>query len=190
MDLSTVTVADFKSLFRRDFPYLNVYDSGTTYNQGTVVYFTDMLFYCAAQDGITAANPPPDTIYWNKVTQDADNYIQDDDIEKAFAEAMICFNQGLFGTDDQIKLGYLYMTAHYLCNDIRAAIDGITGTARFPVSARSAGSVSESYSIPQAYTDDPLLAFYSNSTYGLKFLAMALPNLRGNVGAVAGTTLP
>lgn len=121
---------------------------------------------------------------------DADKFVLDEDINKAFKEAKILFNQSMFGTDEEIELGYLYLTAHYLCNDLRAAASGIEGTGSFPVSARTVGSVSETYTIPQKYIDSPQLAFYTNTTYGLKYLSLILPNLVGNVGVVAGWTLP
>ncbi len=137
MDLASITVADFKSLFFRDFP--------------------------------TA---------------------QDADITKAFAEAQVLLNQALFTTDANIKLGYLYLTAHFLCNDLKAARAGIDSTASFPVNSRTVGSVSESYTIPAIYTENPILQFYTTSAYGMKYLALVYPLLTGNIGIVAGWTDP
>jgi hypothetical protein len=139
MDLSTITVNDFKGFFSRDFSYSEVSDC---------------------------------------------------DIEKAFKEAKIVFNQGLFSNDESIEIGYLYLTAHYLVNDLRAALAGLEGSAMFIVSSRSVGSVSESYDIPQAYKDNPLFTFYTTSSYGMKYLSLILPVMVGNVGVVAGTTRP
>ena len=46
MDLSTITVDDFKALFTRDFPYLNEYDNAELYNAGERIYYTTTkLFY-------------------------------------------------------------------------------------------------------------------------------------------------
>ncbi len=119
------------------------------------------------------------------------DYVYDDDISRAFLEAQVSFNQGLFGSDAQIKMAYLYVTAHYLCLDLRAALAGIQGSGgSFPVSSRSVGSVSESYAVPERYTDDPLLAMYTQTNYGMKYLSLTLPNLVGNFGAVFGGTNP
>jgi len=118
------------------------------------------------------------------------NLVSDNDIEKAFAEAQMMFNQGLFGTDAQVEIGYLYLTAHYLTLDLRAGLSGISGGAQYPVASKSVGSVSESYSIPQEYLDDPYLATYTQTTYGLKYLSFVLPAIRGNVQAVWGGTNP
>ena len=190
MDLSTVTVADFKSLFRRDFPYLPDYDNTKTYNTGTVVYYgTTDLFYQCLQD-VTVGHLPTDTAYWSKYDASVDDYIQDDDIEKAFDEAEFCINQELFSTDAKITLVYLYATAHYLVNDIRAAMQGVESSGSFNVSARSVGRVSETYSIPQRYLDSPALSFFTTSAYGMKYLSLVVPNLIGNMGIVGGGTNP
>jgi hypothetical protein len=148
LDLSTITVTDFKSFFSRDFSYAQAFDPDNT------------------------------------------SFVTDDDINKAFSEAKIGLNQGLFSSDDNIRIGYLYLTAHYLVNDLKTALQGIGGVADMPLSGRTVGSVSETYSIPKAYTDDPILAFYTQSRYGMKYLSLVLPSIVGNVGVVAGATVP
>jgi hypothetical protein len=52
------------------------------------------------------------------------------------------------------------------------------------------GNVSESYSIPHAYMDNPVYSFYTQSAYGLKYLSLVLPGIVGNVVAVGGATQP
>lgn len=190
MDLSEITIADFKALFFRDFAYLPVFDIDKLYNQGKRIYYPDTeLFYDCLQNG-TQGELPTDTDYWVIAPDDVLNYITDADIEKAFAEALVSFNQALFTTDDNIKLGFLYLAAAYLVHDIKAALGGISGSGAFPVTSRGVGNVQESYGIPQAYMDDPVLSFYTQSAYGLKYLALVLPMLRGNVQGVCGRTLP
>lgn len=190
MDLSTITVDDFKDLFYRDFPFLNTYDNAELYNAGDRVYYaTTKLFYDCTVNGTTGILPTV-TANWEAASDSVLNYVQDGDITRAFAEAKMNLNQALFSSDENIELGYLYLTAHYLVHDLRAALGGVSGTALFPVTSRSVGSVSESYNIPQAYLDNPILTFYTTSPYGLKFLAMVLPYMVGNVVAVSGGTLP
>lgn len=190
MDLSTVTVADFKGLFRRDFPYLPEYDNTKTYNTGVVVYYaTTDLFYQCLQD-YTVGHLPTDTAYWVKYDASLDDYVQDDDIDRAFDEAEFNINQGIFSTDAQIQLAYLYVTAHYLVNDMRAAMQGIESSGSFNVSARSVGRVSETYAIPQRYLDSPALSFFTTSAYGMKYLSLVMPHLVGNIGIVGGGTNP
>jgi len=190
MDLSTITIEDFKSLFPRDFPYLNEYDNAELYNAGDRVYYTTTkLFYDCTVNGTTGILPT-DTNNWSVVSDDLENYILDSDITKAFSEAMITFNQALFTSETNIEIGYLYLTAHYLVNDIRASQAGISGTGSFPVASRSVGSVSEAYGIPDAYMKNPVFSFYTQSSYGLKYLNMVLPRLVGNVVSVEGGTRP
>lgn len=188
MDLNTITVTDFKNLFRRDFPYLPTYDETITYNLGDKTYYNG-VFYEAKNDG-TIDILPTVANSWNRIVDDANNYIQDYDITKAFSEAQVSLNQGLFGTDAQIQMGYLYLTAHYLTLDIRTANQGVQSTGEQIVNSRSVGGVSESYTIPQHYLDDPILAFYTYTGYGMKYLSLVLPLLRGNIGVVDGWTNP
>jgi len=189
MDLSTVTTTDFKTRFFRDFAYLPVYDSTALYNLGDVTYY-NQLFYKALVNGVTGVTPGTDATKWVLTTDSLQNYVMDQDIQNAFTEAQISLNQSLFTTDATITLGYLYLTAHYLCNDLKAALAGVNSNGSFPVASRSVGSVSESYSIPQTYLDNPILAFYTTSAYGLKYLAMVLPNMVGNIGVVGGGQMP
>ena len=50
----------------------------------------------------------------------------DSDIANAIGEAMMNFNEGLWGTEDEKKkLAFGYLVAHYLCCDIQTALQGI-----------------------------------------------------------------
>ena len=190
MDLSTITIADFKAQFRRDFPYLPVFDISALYNTGAKVYYTTTaLFYTAKNDGVTGIFPTV-TSSWQQVSDSTDNYILDADITAAFSEALVNFNQSLFNSDAQIRLCYLYLAAHYLSIDIRNSRSGIAAVGAFPVQSRSVGSVSESYAIPAKYMQTPLYAMYSQTGYGMKYLSLVLPRLIGNVVTVDGATQP
>ena len=141
MDLTSITVADFKSLFVRDFTYGTITDT-----------------------------------------------VNDSDITRAFAEASLCLNQSLYSSDAAIKMMYLYLTAHYLVLDLRAASASLESSGSFPVNSRTVGSASESYTIPQQYLDSPVLSVYTQTAYGMKFLSITLPLLVGNIGTVYGGT--
>lgn len=117
-------------------------------------------------------------------------YVMDSDITKAFMEASANFNAGLFGTDDKLKIAYLYLTAHYLVNDLMAAKDQSGSSSQFPVSSRSIGAVSESYSIPEWILKDPILSYYSTTRYGMKYISIVKPLLIGNVQVYKGYTTP
>lgn len=191
IDVTTITVAQFKAQFFRGFPYLQNYDDLILYNSGDEVYYpTNKLFYTAQCDGTIGITPSTDETKWVKTIDDLDNWVQDRDIENAFLEAQSVFNIGLYQSDATINLAYLYLTAHFLCHDLKAAQAGLMASGNFPASSKGAGSISESYSIPQRYMDSPVLSQYTSSAYGMKFLAMTLPNLTGNVVTVAGATLP
>lgn len=187
MDLNTITVSNFKAQFARDFAYLPTWSNATTYNAGAIVFYaTNSLFYKCLLNGTTAV--PTDATKWELHAAEQYDYILDADITKAFTEAQANFNQGLFGDDTQITLAYLYLTAHYLVFDLQTSAAGINSTGQFNVSARSVGSVSESYSIPKIYEDNPTLSFYAKTGYGSKYISLLLPNLIGNMTAVWGGT--
>ncbi len=191
MDLNTIVVDDFKALFRRDFPYLPTYDATKTYNTGNRVYYQATgLFYDALVNGVVGVTPGSDGTKWAIAQDDVDNYIADEDITRAFAEAKLALNQAILGSDDVIRMAYLYLTAHFLTNDIRAASGGISGAPSYNVSSRSVGNVSESYAIPTAYQSSPIVNFYAQSAYGAKYLSFLLPLMVGNVGVVCGATQP
>lgn len=193
MDLSTITVADFKAQFRRDFPYLPTYDNTKLYNVGARVYYpTTELFYDCKVNGTTGILPTV-TNNWTELATTADstdNYVSDDDITRAMAEAGVNFNQAMWGDDATIELAYLYLTANYLVNDLKAANGGVAASPVFNVSSRTVGNVSESYAIPQRYLDNPSFAYLATSPYGLKYLSLMIPRMVGNVAAICGATTP
>lgn len=116
--------------------------------------------------------------------------VQDLDISNAFSDAQNLLNQALFGDATAIRTAYLLLSAHMLCNNIKAADSGANSGGTFPVSARSVGSVSETYLVPDDYKNDPLLATYTTTAYGMKYLQMVLPAIRGNMLAVCSVTNP
>jgi len=116
------------------------------------------------------------------------DFITDYDIEKAYTEAKINFNPGLFGDDEQLKVCYLYLSAHYLVNDIQTAAQGLNSVGYAPVNSRSVGSVSESYTIPDWMGQDPYLSNFTTTRYGQKYLSLIKPLLIGNVQVYQGWT--
>lgn len=118
----------------------------------------------------------------------ASNYVTDYDITKAMTEASINFNVSLFSESAQLMTTFLYLSAHYLVNDIQTSGDGLRSSGQFPVSSRSVGSVSESYAVPEWMIKDPNLSFYSTTRYGQKYLSLIKPLLIGNVVVYTGAT--
>lgn len=191
MDLNTITVQDFKDQFPRGFPYLPVWSNTALYNKDAIVYYSvTQLFYKALANGVPIGTLPTDIIYWELYPDTVTNYVLDSDIQTAFVEAQQDLNQALFANDTFIRLGYLYLTAHFLINDLTTANAGLQTTGSYPVNSRSVGSVSESYTIPDYYLNNPKFLFYNKTGYGQKYLSMIMPYLVGNVGVVWGTTLP
>ena len=112
------------------------------------------------------------------------------DIQKAFAEANMNFNPSLFDTEENLKLGFLYLAAHYLCIDLQNSAQGINGKYEGLMSSKSVGSVSVGYTIPNWVTEHPIYSLLTQTRYGMKFLSLIIPLLIGNVRAVKGITHP
>ena len=95
-----VTVSDFKAQFPRFSPmYLPTYTFGTYFKDDIVYYSDTALFYkCKVQ---STTNLPTNTTDWELYNDDVLNYTQDSDILEAINEALINFNEGLFGCEEK-----------------------------------------------------------------------------------------
>jgi len=116
------------------------------------------------------------------------DYVTDFDIQKAFQEAIINFNPCLFSYDEQLKVTYLYLAAHYLVNDLQTSAQGVGSTSYAPVTSRSVGGVSESYQVPDWMINDPYLAHFATTRYGQKYLSLIKPLTIGRVQVYLGAT--
>lgn len=115
-------------------------------------------------------------------------FVTDFDIQKAFKEAIINFNPGIFSYDEQLEVSFLYLSAHYLVNDLQTASQGVNSVGYAPVNSRSVGSVSESYTLPDWMAQDPYLSNFTTTRYGQKYLSLIKPLLIGNVQVYLGWT--
>lgn len=197
-----ITITEFKDNFFRDFPYLSVilWLDTVIYNINDLVFnalpLGDDKFYVAIFNATQNLNKRPDISpnnidFWavNTVLKQQD-FILDIDIQKAFDQANMNFNQDLFGEDANIKIAFFYLSAYYLVIDITAASSGLRGSSTFMLNAKSAGNVSSSYTIPERYINDPFLSAFTKNPYGEKYLSLLLPRLVGRVRTVSGATTP
>lgn len=185
--IDELTIDDFKKLFARNFPYLPVWSAEKVYFKGDVVY-AEPNFYESLIDNNSM--PVNEETAWAPYQDSVSDYVSDEDIERAWAEALVSFNIGLGGSDDTTKIMFLYLVAFYLSYDLQLASAGAYGQITFPATSVTVGSVSESYYVPKIYLENPVLAFYARNGFGLKYLNMVYPKLVGNVGVVAGWSLP
>lgn len=180
-----VTTDDFKNLFIRDFPYLPVYVEGKAYFKDDEVYYTPN-FYKSLTDGNTTL--PTDITNWVLVNDSVDNYIQDSDIMRAFKEAKVNFNAGLFSDEETIKMVFLYLSAHYLVIDLNNAMNPLGMGFMGFTQSKSVGSVSESYAVPQWMLNNAILSQYMQTGFGAKYVSLIYPYLIGNVLLIKGKT--
>lgn len=183
----TITAEQFKQQFVYDFPYLNVWSSGSTYSIGDRVFYLGK-FYDSLVDNNTMI--PTATEYWKEVQDSVENYITDSQILNAEQEALTIFNSTLFSSVSAGKMGLCYLTAHFLVIDHWNSVGGVNSTPRFPSASKKAGEVSETVAIPAIIQNNPLYWMLMQTGYGNKYLMMVLPRLVGVCGIAGGTTLP
>lgn len=177
LSVNNITVTDFKSLFKRDFPYLPVWEYGKSYMAGDIVYY-EGNFYQSKTNG-NSDEPPTEN--WTLYNDNELNYVSDEDISRAFVEAKANFNPCLFPDCQIMRMVYCYLSAHYLVIDLNNAMNPLALGAMGIVQSKSVGSVSESYGIPQWLMNKPNMSLYAQTGYGLKYLSLITPYMVGNI---------
>ena len=114
--------------------------------------------------------------------------VMDTDIERAALESGLNINAYLFDTEEYYQLAYEYLTAHNLVMNLKNSQQGMSGGYSWLENSKSAGSVSQSFSIPEEILKNPALAMLSKTSYGAKYLSLILPLLHGNMLISAGWT--
>lgn len=173
---NTVTIEQFKAKFPNDFPYFPLYNGTKTYYEGDIVYMcNDDFFYRSTVDFNTSIPGQSET--WVKTKANTSDYITDEDILKAMAQAKISGNEK-FGSDTDEKIFiYLHLVAFYLVMDWKNSHAGVTSAYAGFTASKSVGDVSESYNFPTWLMNSPLFSLYSTNGFGLKYLSLILPYL-------------
>lgn len=184
-----ITVQQFKTFFRRDFPYLPVYDASKAYWTNDEVYYSsNEQFYISLIDNNTTSIA--DTTAWQRIQDDIDNYIIDQDITSVIEQTEIIIPDNIEIPDNVYTLLQYYLAAHLLVDSIRTSNAGLTSQLTGITTGKSIGSVSQQYGIPQQLLNSELYSFYITSQYGLKYLVLIMPYLNGNISCVKGATTP
>lgn len=187
------TVAEFKTYFAvRYFPYLSdiTYKETATYNIGDEVYYNN-AFYTSIVANNVGNIPAVPSNYWTVTIDNVENYVLDTDISNAIGEASMNFNEGLWGSDEEKKLAFGYLVAHYLCLDVQTALQGLASNGNYPIQSKSVGSISVGFAIPAMYLQDPFVAYLNKTGFGQKYFSLLIPRLRGRGFAIAiGRSLP
>lgn len=177
-----ITVDDFKNHFTRDFPYVPYWEEGKAYFKSDVVY-DGINFYTSLIDA--NLQPLSNNQAWSLYNDSTDNYLSDEDIEKAINEARAGFNAELFENNPkqgfcEVKMVFLYLVAFYVVLDIKNSSSGLSSNAYTTFTAsKSVGNVHESYGIPQWVQSNPMYALYLDNGYGKKYLSFLIPKITG-----------
>jgi hypothetical protein len=119
---------------------------------------------------------------------DPDKNVLDADVSKAFLQTDAKFNEDFFSTQNEFTLGYLYLSAHLLCMNLRASNAGFAGSFTWGTTSQSVGSVSVSTNLPGNIMNNPMWAWLVSTNYGVEYLIMILPELIAPFGIAAGGT--
>lgn len=114
--------------------------------------------------------------------------VTDDDISRAILETSVSINPNLFCDQQTYTSAFFLLAAHNLVINLKAVGSGCSGQAQWLIQSKSAGSVSESFAIPQDILSNPFFAWLSKTTYGNKYLMMLYPLLSGQMFIVEGAT--
>ena len=191
MAFVTPSITEFEDYFFRDFPYLSniEWEIVTNYLVGDKVFYdVTSLFYEALIANV--AQVPTTIGTWQTYSDNQQNYILDQDIQKAFDEAIFNINQECFETQEKFNIAFFYLSAHYLVQDLLASSQGISGSYSWLTVTKSVGNVSQSFGIPQRILDSPQFAYLSTTRYGAKYISIIYPCIIGGVVSVAGATHP
>lgn len=118
--------------------------------------------------------------------------VLDVDITNAFNLVEINFpaDQSIWSNQSAFQTAWLYLAAHYLVLNLRASSQGIQGKFNWAQNSKGAGSVNESFSIPQRVLDNPDFMQYTETRYGAMYLQLLWPVLSGVMFIVHGSTRP
>lgn len=114
------------------------------------------------------------------------DFILDADIEKAMREASNKFNPSLFGSIEDRKLAFSYLTAFFLVYDLQMAKDGTNSSWSNPVTKREVGKMAVWYEVPTEIKNYPSYSFLSRNKYGLKYFELIRAKLTGNIKTFIG----
>lgn len=109
--------------------------------------------------------------------------VRDVDVTRAFEQAGLNSNPALFETQAQYTEAMLLLSAHYLVTNLLSAAQGVRGAGTWLIASKSAGNMSESYTIPPRIARSPFMAALSKTSYGFTYVNMIVPLMRGNVAA-------
>lgn len=123
--------------------------------------------------------------------------VRDKDITIALNDACAIFNSSVW-TSTELKPAFLLVAAHCLSVNLqmsgglkaKGAQRGLGSQPGGAIASKSVGSVSVSYQLPAALTNDPICSGLMRTAYGVQYLQMFLPRRAGAGFVVDGFREP
>lgn len=172
--INSISVADFKERFARNFKYLPVWVSTVTYFINDKIYYDiNKAFYLAKIQN--ANQTPTNTTYWAITNDNVLLYVSDAEIQQAIDLAKMKINQSLkYPSDDFFKEMLLLLSAHNLYLTLQGNSGGGGGNGLYETS-RSVGSVSQGFAVPDYLLKNPSYSQYYKSPYGSDYISQMHP---------------
>lgn len=119
---------------------------------------------------------------------DVESTVIDGDITLAITDSTYVINESLFDNQAEFASAFLLLAAHNLVMNLRASSQGLSGQFAWITGSKGVGSVSESYNVPTQIMENPYLAVFSKTNYGVAYVMRILPLLSGNIFVAGGGT--
>lgn len=189
--IQSYTPQDFIDFFNKgQFNYLYNYNNIALYKKGDNVLYNGIIYEALKQ--VQGIQPDTDTTAFVETDSSVDEYVDEDDILNAMAEARGNYNYSFFENDEELlKITFMLLTAHYLSVDLgMRGNENYQGAGGLLMASKSVGSVSASYNIPDYLKNNPFYSFLATTPFGIKYSSYLFGRMTGAVFVVGGATLP
>ena len=115
----------------------------------------------------------------------ASTSVIDSDVTRAIAEALMVWNDALWGSDAEKQVAFGYAAAHFLALNIQGAGGlkgagaGLKSTGKGPILTKGVGPVNLGYALPDAFTQSPVLSMFLKTDFGVRYLQLLAPRAVG-----------
>lgn len=116
--------------------------------------------------------------------------VTDTDIVNAFNLTNVNWNPAFWSSQQNFNIAYFYLSAHFLCLNLRASSQGINGQYNWIQQSKSVQGVAEGFTIPERISGNPFFAQLTKTNYGAQYFQLVLPYLVAPISIAVGRTRP
>ena len=181
---------DFKAYYEYAFPYLKIWNEETAYLKKDEVYYNYEFYNSLINNNLNNIPDTEGSTAWELVEdEEKSRFVSDTDIDKAFINAKSMFNVSLFCLpveQEAMIQCFFTLTAFWLIKNMAA--EGRTVSSDFIITSKEVGTASATYGIPATVLNNPNFSYLGGNTFGMEYLVLMLPRIKGTVKFIRGTT--